>query len=275
MDSTKKQLSVKFHKFEVHSNGHVEYTIAVTNPVTKDFWQFRTRYKELENLNKKLREIKGLNIPEFPPKKWFGNKDKAFLTQRMKKLETYFYGVFQNPGVYELPFVMSFFENRSKTSNSASMVGAQQQKANSPQTGANASTLTGSKRVGTVLGGVDQQRQAELENGLNKVVRNFIDIPKHYIFQAIDEDGNKTKKEGVDQFPLKMQCKITRDMNFPHDFVAAKAGPEELEPLPYDDERVFQEMEKFLTAYWSSRERGVINDYMEKNKLIVDIKHEK
>ena len=50
----------------------------------------KVRYSELRKMHKMVRkEFAGEKVPPFPPKKWIGNKNKAFLDRRMESLNTY------------------------------------------------------------------------------------------------------------------------------------------------------------------------------------------
>lgn len=51
----------------------------------------RLRYSEIRKMHKRLKaEWKGVKLPPFPPKKWIGSKNEAFLLRRMESLNIYY-----------------------------------------------------------------------------------------------------------------------------------------------------------------------------------------
>eukprot|EP00742_Colponemidia_sp_Colp-10_P007142 GILJ01007671.1.p1 GENE.GILJ01007671.1~~GILJ01007671.1.p1 ORF type:complete len:339 (+),score=55.75 GILJ01007671.1:48-1019(+) len=64
------------------------YDIAITTPLKA--WRIEHRYKDFCQLHEDLkRSIEKCQLPYLPPKKLWGNMDPAFITRRLKKLDTY------------------------------------------------------------------------------------------------------------------------------------------------------------------------------------------
>ena len=53
-------------------------------------WVMQHRYSIMRQIHNQLKDQNPDKIPEFPPKKWFGNMDEKFINQREKSLENYF-----------------------------------------------------------------------------------------------------------------------------------------------------------------------------------------
>lgn len=83
-------LRLKFLDHELTQNV-VYYTISVTDINSqKNTWFLKARYSRLLLLHEQISAGFQGNLPEFPPKKWIGNRNPNFLSQRKKHLENYF-----------------------------------------------------------------------------------------------------------------------------------------------------------------------------------------
>lgn len=81
-------LSVKFiANFEV-ADGHTVYQIEVSAP-NGPCWMIHKRYSEIRQLHDTLRLWLGDGLPQFPPRRLFGNHDPAFLQERQNGLQRY------------------------------------------------------------------------------------------------------------------------------------------------------------------------------------------
>lgn len=83
------KISLKFIGFDKDGD-HVEYKIIVKDS-NNETWQLTERYSGLRQIYRELRDILSAeNLPDFPPKKYFGKMSDSFITQRQKALENFF-----------------------------------------------------------------------------------------------------------------------------------------------------------------------------------------
>lgn len=83
------KISLKFIGFEKDGD-HVEYKIIVKDS-NNETWQLTERYSGLRQVYRELRDLLAAdNLPDFPPKKYFGSMSDSFITQRQKALENFF-----------------------------------------------------------------------------------------------------------------------------------------------------------------------------------------
>lgn len=89
-------LTVKFLEFDVRQEATF-YKVLVSDTMNHVSWSLEPwRYSTLFRIDKQIRnEYNGL-LPDFPPKKWFGNKNVKFVTQRQKALENYLNIILKN-----------------------------------------------------------------------------------------------------------------------------------------------------------------------------------
>ena len=80
-------LSIKVSEFD-DIRGHVEYCIEVRD-ITGESWCFKRRYSALRFFHELLKKYEK-RVPNFPPKKIFGNLNPEFLESRRKQIEQYF-----------------------------------------------------------------------------------------------------------------------------------------------------------------------------------------
>lgn len=86
---SKETYKVKFLKYE-RREGQVLYTIRIVGSSSKSFY-IRDRYRAMRDYWKSMqKEYKAAVSDNFPPKKWFGNRDEEFIKQRMVDLEHFF-----------------------------------------------------------------------------------------------------------------------------------------------------------------------------------------
>ena len=104
----------KFIKHEL-VNGVVFYTIEVyyqqsdaEGNKSKRIWQKRSRYSQLLQIHQRCKEIYRESLPEFPPKKWFGNTDSGFVEMRQTQLQVYLSTVLKFTKLEELPPLRNF-----------------------------------------------------------------------------------------------------------------------------------------------------------------------
>ena len=69
-----------------------------------------SRFSHLSELHKALQtHHRSLHLPEFPPKRWLGNKHDAFLQERMSLLNGYFEHLLEMPQLQTSPLLCDFF----------------------------------------------------------------------------------------------------------------------------------------------------------------------
>ena len=77
--------------------GHVEYTIEVKD-INGETWCFKRRYSALRFLHELLKKSEK-RVPNFPPKKLFGNLNHDFLETRKKQIDQYFISLTKIPEI--------------------------------------------------------------------------------------------------------------------------------------------------------------------------------
>ncbi len=89
MEEDKKNLHrIKFLDYKVQG-GVTYYSISVTNLTTSESWIFESRYRNMLDVHNQIALNYQIKLPTFPPKKWPGNLDPNFVSQRQKALENY------------------------------------------------------------------------------------------------------------------------------------------------------------------------------------------
>lgn len=77
--------------------GHVEYTVEVRD-LTGESWCFKRRYSALRFFHELIKKSEK-RVPNFPPKKLFGNLNPDFLENRRKQIEQYFNALVHIPEI--------------------------------------------------------------------------------------------------------------------------------------------------------------------------------
>lgn len=104
--------SLQFVSYEKVGD-HIEYKIIIKNSDNKKF-ELQARYRVLRNLFDQLKESTNpTNMPDFPPKKLFGNMNIDFVEQRKKGLENFFNNLLQRFSMNELEPLKNFFNPRN------------------------------------------------------------------------------------------------------------------------------------------------------------------
>jgi hypothetical protein len=109
---------IKFTKYEVQSKETVTYFISVTDTTTGENWTVKTRYSTMSDLHENLKKEVKVSLPEFPPKKWFGNTDPTFISQRLKALENYLNVVLNQGGALSSPSLQHFLTSQRSSASS-------------------------------------------------------------------------------------------------------------------------------------------------------------
>lgn len=89
MKPKQQRISFSFVNYELcdsddkNESKFVEYTIKAIDEHTSESWEFTSRYSMLRefylSLKVEIPDLKKLNLPKFPSKKWFSNTDSSFL----------------------------------------------------------------------------------------------------------------------------------------------------------------------------------------------------
>jgi hypothetical protein len=107
------RITMKFADYQVE--GHVEYRIIIKD-ANNETWQVNARYRRLREIHDELKEeFKTEQLPEFPPKKLFGNLDPTFISQRLKALENYFNTLLRKYTLDQLGPVKKFIQEERKS----------------------------------------------------------------------------------------------------------------------------------------------------------------
>lgn len=93
-------------------NSIVFYTISMVDPQSIKTYFLTSRYSSLRDLHESLKQKypQEMKLPEFPPKKWFGNLNESFIAKRKKLLEDYFNAFLINASLVKDPITLQYFE---------------------------------------------------------------------------------------------------------------------------------------------------------------------
>ncbi|CAG9333454.1 unnamed protein product [Blepharisma stoltei] len=105
-------LSIAIGEYSL-SKGHIEYTIIVTDNISGERWSMRRRYSQIRQLHQILKNFSS-QVPKFPPKKIFGNKNKEFLETRKKGLEDYLISIANNHELGQSAYFKDFIRPNDK-----------------------------------------------------------------------------------------------------------------------------------------------------------------
>lgn len=87
MDKKKESpLTIRFKDFFTDPSGTTFFKIVVCDRESNNMWEFDERYSVMRDIHKALSDSYKGELPDFPTKKWFGNTDKNFLSQRKATL---------------------------------------------------------------------------------------------------------------------------------------------------------------------------------------------
>lgn len=88
MEDEKNTHRVKFLQ-PITENSTTFYNISITTSLTKESWLLKERYSRIRQIHEQIAKTYKVQLPVFPPKKWPGNLDPNFVSQRQKALENY------------------------------------------------------------------------------------------------------------------------------------------------------------------------------------------
>jgi hypothetical protein len=78
----------------------------------------KKRYSELKSFHDTIKKAVGsVTLPNFPPKKWFGNKKSTFVEQRRRNLNDYFERLSKIALVVNTSEFVGFINSRDRVAN--------------------------------------------------------------------------------------------------------------------------------------------------------------
>jgi hypothetical protein len=96
-------------------NGHIQYRIRIDAPNNITF-HINDRYSNLRliqsTIKKQLQGSMLRKVPNFPPKKLFGNTKEGFIDDRMHRLNNFWNQFLSIPAIASNEFVLVFFEQQ-------------------------------------------------------------------------------------------------------------------------------------------------------------------
>jgi len=123
---------LKFHDHEV-TNNVVFYSISITDVnAQKSTWFQKARYSQIRALHNEIEKTHQGALPDFPPKKFFGNLELNFISQRKKHLENYFNTLLRTVNI-EKVVVLRDFLFRGKKNEVASQENVEKPNENAPK----------------------------------------------------------------------------------------------------------------------------------------------
>jgi len=158
------------------SKSHVEYTIVVKDIKTGDSFKFQRRYSSLRGLHEQLkRTLK--NLPHFPPKKLFGNKNPAFIESRKNQLQEYLSALVNIPDTSSNSYFKEFFSPLDKVPLSSTLQTAQ----------------PAAKVASPHLDHISKELKSKLDKIVDDITNNFIDLSVQP--NPIEPEDADTKKQ--------------------------------------------------------------------------------
>lgn len=183
-------LGMKFTGFD-QVDDHIEFKIAVKDSTNNETWSLQARYKRLRQIYRELKEVYGKqSLPDFPPKKMFGNFGQSFLVQRQQALEIFFNNILKKYNLDDLESLKGFLLGGKKTmaKNPAPPVQpVQNTVVNKPSI----QPVVPVNRPTTERKSEKNKNNKDLEKMISDIKRQFFDLNDR--FEAEDDDGKKKK----------------------------------------------------------------------------------
>lgn len=178
---TDNKVSLKFIGYEKDGD-HVEYKVIVKD-LNNETWQLLARYSSLRQIYRDLRDkFEAKNLPDFPPKKYWGGMSDNFISQRQKALENFFNTVLKTYRYDELDALKAFIDSK------------RQPKPVPSPTNVTQNQVAGQHQVQPVL--PDKQAEKNKLINLEKVIGNFKNefFDLNDTFNPPDEDEMRKRK---------------------------------------------------------------------------------
>ena len=115
--SVENNLKVKFLSNDI-IEGICYYQISITDIISRETWIIKDRYKNLRNIHKKLKSSFNSPLPDFPRKKWPGNLEPSFISQRQKHLENYLNLILSDKTISNFPNLTAYLFKERKSDES-------------------------------------------------------------------------------------------------------------------------------------------------------------
>lgn len=202
MEEDKKNLHrVKFLDYKIDS-GVTYYSISVTTLATSESWIFQSRYRNMLDLHNQISTAVNIKLPAFPPKKWPGNLNLEFISQRQKSLENYFNTLLRVVNLDNLPILKNFLYTSYKKK--------EEKIVNKPEIPTKKPEESKKK---------EEEKQQIVHNvikpNFDKIVENtkFVDLNTN--MASPDEDEVKEKKEKYKTLNFNLKLKFPKMLVLP------------------------------------------------------------
>eukprot|EP00331_Platyophrya_macrostoma_P025567 CAMPEP_0176437108 /NCGR_PEP_ID=MMETSP0127-20121128/18408_1 /TAXON_ID=938130 /ORGANISM="Platyophrya macrostoma, Strain WH" /LENGTH=272 /DNA_ID=CAMNT_0017820637 /DNA_START=51 /DNA_END=869 /DNA_ORIENTATION=- len=190
-DSNQSKLTIKFaDNFIV--DGHTEYRILVRDSKKNESWTVTSRYRDLRSIHARLRENFPNSLPNFPSKKFLGNMEPSFISQRQKALEIYFSLILQNQTWANAKPVKDLLLSKTHTK---SIVSANREREETKTTKPTepAATSNGVMKTDTNRTEKANPSHVALEKTLEQISNKFFDLQ----LNLNPPDDEEVKKKGM------------------------------------------------------------------------------
>lgn len=108
---SKKTYNVMFVKYFTN-DGATKYLVKVVDTSGKGSFHILDRYSSMRRYWCDMKEEYGKEaLPEFPPKKWFGNKNPDFIKTRKERLEHFFSQLLKDPKLASCEITQRYFDS--------------------------------------------------------------------------------------------------------------------------------------------------------------------
>ncbi|KAL4461313.1 hypothetical protein ABPG72_006574 [Tetrahymena utriculariae] len=236
MDKKKESpLTIKFKDFYQDVNGVTFFKILVYDQKTEDKWEFEERYSAMRDIHKALREQCKTDLPDFPTKKWFGNTDKNFLSQRKSTLQTYFTTILSILDIQKYPILKNFYNRKPakteqkqkqpqfevKQDNNEQQIG-EDKSANKPKADDNKGQQSNNQN-GVVSENYKQEiRAKEFADKMNKIsdkIQNKFIINLSDPIANQDEGMHEQKRAQINKIKLNLNSNLLSAQSLPSKYV--------------------------------------------------------
>ena len=240
------KVSLKFIGFEKDAD-HVEYKILAKDS-QDETWQLTARYSTLRQIYRDLRDVTGIeNLPDFPPKKYFGAMSDNFITQRQKALENFFNILLKKHRFDELGSLKEFVESNKQDPKKTD-------KPNNQTGGVNTNAQNNANAIGKKA---EKDRLINLEKVIGNFKNEFFDL--NDTLDLPDEEQIR-KRKGMYNFKL--------EIAIPKDVYDLPAGNES-NLINIQDKTLTSINPSISTLLWSTLEE--IREDIKKIKLHSDV----
>lgn len=207
MEEDKKNFHrIKFLDYKAQS-GITYYSISVTNLTTSESWIFESRYRNMLDIHNLISNSLQIKLPTFPPKKWPGNMNPDFISQRQKSLENYFNNLLKVVSLENLPILKNFLYQSYKKKEEKAVF-----KAANP---ISEPKYKQNQRQDEEKNNQDGYNQNFLKPTFEKIVESvkFVDLNTN--LSSPEEEEVKEKKENYSSVILNLKLKLPKKAGLP------------------------------------------------------------